>query len=205
MQSLLSDLSSPNHLIILLCIGCVLIFTLKSWLISQMSYNKSITLFFLYPGVVIHELSHLLFCILLGVRVRRVKLFDSGSGFVEYSCEKRNAIRDFLISIAPLLVGGTLLYLALKFLPTNYGYVVEALLLYVCFSIFLSMFPSKKDLSNAPLVYVLLFIILIVFRSKIFSLETISKNISLLIIVTAASLVIINILIYLARKIWKSK
>jgi hypothetical protein len=45
---------------------------------------------------------------------------------------------------------------------------------------------------------------LIVFRSKIFSLEVISKNMSILIIVTIFSLVIINILIYLAKKIWKS-
>jgi len=204
MQSLLSDLNSPNNLIILLCIGCVLVFVLKNWLINQMSSSKSITLFILYPGVVIHELAHFIFCILLGVRVRKVKLFDSGGGFVEYSCEKQNTIKNFLISVAPLLVGGFLLYFALGFFNLRHGFLVDAILLYMCFSIFLSMFPSKEDFLNVPLAYILLFIVLIVFRSKIFSLEVISKNMSILIIVTIFSLVIINILIYLAKKIWKS-
>jgi hypothetical protein len=205
MQSLLSGLNSPNGLIVLVCVGCVVIFTLKNWLILQMSHNKSITLFVLYPGVVIHELSHILFCVLLGARIKKFQLFDSGSGYVEYASKDRSVTRDFLISVAPLLVGGALLYLALKLLSVDYGYLIKILMIYVCFSVFLSMFPSRKDLLNALWVYIGLFVAIIIFRSKIFSFEHFSENIAILVLFTVSFLAIVNLLIYLVRRVWKLK
>lgn len=203
MRSLLSALNDPNHLIILICVGCVVVFTLKNWLLIQMSHAKSLMYFILYPGVVIHELSHLLFCILLGVRVKRFKLFDSGNGFVEYESERRSIVKDFLISIAPLLVGSLLLYLSVRYLPVSDKYLLKAALTYICVSVFLSMFPSKKDLSNALLAYIALFIVLVVFRSRFFSSEIVRENVTILITVTVLALSVINLFLFLVRRVWK--
>ncbi len=205
MRSLLSALSNPNSLIATVCIGCVVVFVLKNWLLLQMSHTRSVLLFVLYPGVVIHELSHLLFCVLLGVRVKRFKLFDSGSGFVEYESEGRSIIKDFLISIAPLLVGSLLLYLSSEYIPRSNGYLPMVIMVYICVSVFLSMFPSKKDLSNALWSYITLFVTLVLFRSKLFPSDYIRRNVIILIMTTVVALVVINVFVLLLRRIWKSR
>ncbi len=55
------------------------------------------------PGVVLHELGHLFFCLVSGVKVFRVKLFSFGktAGFVEHA-EPDGLIQSVLISFGPL-------------------------------------------------------------------------------------------------------
>lgn len=55
------------------------------------------------PGVVLHELGHLFFCLVSGVKVFRVKLFSfkKVSGFVEHA-EPSGLVQSILISFGPL-------------------------------------------------------------------------------------------------------
>ncbi len=58
----------------------------------------------MWPGVVVHELSHFVACILTFTRVRRVQLYQPTAdslGFVEHD-RTRNPVKKVIISLAPL-------------------------------------------------------------------------------------------------------
>ncbi|MFA5135421.1 MAG: hypothetical protein WC505_06585 [Patescibacteria group bacterium] len=77
----------------------------------------------MWPGVVCHELSHLIACLATFTRVRRVRLFyPSGDslGFVEHD-RTGNPLKKVVISIAPLFgVTAAMLLLAWALLPDLY-------------------------------------------------------------------------------------
>lgn len=56
------------------------------------------------PGVILHELGHLIFCIFSGVRIYKVKLFGFGhtAGFVQHA-EPESFFQSLSISFGPLL------------------------------------------------------------------------------------------------------
>lgn len=87
-------------------------------------------------GVVIHELSHLIFVLLGGMKPTEVKLFrpikgytDGRLGYVKYSYNKNNIIHRmflFLVGIAPIIGGTVFLFIILKLLiPDTYYQFVE--------------------------------------------------------------------------------
>lgn len=57
------------------------------------------------PGVVIHELGHVVFCVLAGVKIHEIKLFRFGNpaGYVIHD-EPRQFVRAVLVSFGPLIV-----------------------------------------------------------------------------------------------------
>lgn len=87
-------------------------------------------------GVVIHELSHLIFVLLGGMKPTEVKLFrpikgytDGRLGYVNYSYNKSNIIHRmflFLVGIAPIIGGTLFLFVILKLLiPNTYFQLLE--------------------------------------------------------------------------------
>lgn len=54
------------------------------------------------PGVVVHELAHVLGCLLTGAGIRKVVLFSKEGGSVTYSRPKIPLLGDVVISSAPL-------------------------------------------------------------------------------------------------------
>ena len=102
-----------------------------------------------FPGIVFHELSHVIACHVTGVKVSRVKWFGTDEAFVEHA--KPNAWQGLVISIAPFLLGNFLGIELLSFghvLASQYSPV--ALLVYwFAFSLLLYSFPSKQDALNA--------------------------------------------------------
>jgi len=72
----------------------------------------------MWPGVAVHELSHLVGCIITFTKVHRVRLFQpSGDtlGFVEHE-RTRNPLKMIIISIAPLFGVTAVIWLLTKFL-----------------------------------------------------------------------------------------
>jgi hypothetical protein len=72
----------------------------------------------MWPGVMIHELSHFVGCLITLTKVYRVHLFDpSGDslGFVEHA-RTRNPLKNIIISIAPLFGVTAVIWLLTKFL-----------------------------------------------------------------------------------------
>jgi hypothetical protein len=56
------------------------------------------------PGVVVHECSHVLGCLMTGAHVRNVVLFSKGGGSVTYSRPAVPYLGDVIISTAPTVV-----------------------------------------------------------------------------------------------------
>jgi hypothetical protein len=78
---------------------------------------RAIYLFVRLPGVVLHECSHIIGCLMTGARIRNVVLFSKDGGSVTYTRPLLPFIGDVIISTAPLF----LLPLALSFITWVFG------------------------------------------------------------------------------------
>jgi hypothetical protein len=127
----------------------------------------------LFPGVVLHEFSHILACKIVGVKITNVKFFSYSGGYVEYVAKKNNYFKNFFISVAPLIVGIGIVFLIVRSIGGTSLSVVEVIrkiiLSYLAISVFFGLFPSFKDFQNAWIGYLMTIAILAVFRLKIFS------------------------------------
>lgn len=100
-----------------------------------------------FPGVVVHELSHMLFCILTGTRVQSVCLFRFGNpaGYVVHS-RPATVWRQILIGTGPMLLNSLAAFL-LGFLAWQGKWAGEEqyLLAWLGFSAGAHSFPSSAD------------------------------------------------------------
>jgi hypothetical protein len=55
-----------------------------------------------FPGVVIHECSHVVGCLLTGAKIQKIVLFSKGGGSVSYARPKIPVLGDVIISTAPV-------------------------------------------------------------------------------------------------------
>ncbi len=78
---------------------------------------RAIYLFIRFPGIVLHEGSHIIGCLLTGARIRKVVFFSMDGGSVTYSRPILPYIGDVIIGTAPLV----LLPLALSFITWIFG------------------------------------------------------------------------------------
>lgn len=121
---------------------------------SQTMVIQLLALLFL-PGVIVHELSHLLTASILFVPTGEIEFLPEIHGdevkMGSVSIAKTDPFRRFLIGVAPLLVGlGTLVLLFWYFLPTMTLFSWQtALLVYAVFEVSNTMFSSRKDMEGA--------------------------------------------------------
>jgi len=102
-----------------------------------------------FPGIVFHELSHVIACGLCGVSVSQVKWFGTDEAYVQHA--KPNAWQGLVISIAPFLLGN-LIGIALLQSAQNLvssDVLLSIVLVWLGISLVLYSFPSKQDASNA--------------------------------------------------------
>lgn len=102
-----------------------------------------------FPGVIVHELGHRLFCALAGVRVYETCYFRPGNpaGYVIHE-PSRSYGATFLISVAPFIVN-TFAALPIFFIASNVSSTVVAYSLYwLGISIAMHAFPSSGDADN---------------------------------------------------------
>lgn len=99
-----------------------------------------------FPGVIIHELTHFLACILLGVRVTKIKLGLKESYVQHLDAQNWKTI---LIALAPFMLSNIIailiIVLTLKVRPTFY---IFAILLWIAVTIIYHSVPSRKDINN---------------------------------------------------------
>ncbi len=105
-----------------------------------------------FPGVVIHELAHQLFCMLCGLKVYEVKYFQMGNpnGYVVHESTDR-PFKVFLTCMGPFFINSVLGMLIL--LPASielmifreYTNPLNLLLGWLGFSILMHAFPSTGD------------------------------------------------------------
>jgi len=98
------------------------------------------------PGVIVHELAHVIFCFFAGVKVYKVKLFGFGqtAGYVIHE-EASKFYQGFLISIGPLLINSFIaLFLFAKFQPPYFSWF-NVLYIWLGFAIAMHAIPSGVD------------------------------------------------------------
>lgn len=109
--------------------------------------------FIFLPGVVLHELSHLLLANLLFVRTGEVEFFpeihDTEVKMGSVAIDRTDPLRRFLIGVAPVIGGlGVLLAASSLLLDTILSWKSMALF-YVVFQIANTMFSSSKDMEGS--------------------------------------------------------
>jgi len=89
---------------------------------SLSGFNVLLLYLLIFPGTVIHELSHYLACLLTGVRVRQVRLFspqkNGAMGWV--MSDPADPLRRSVIALAPFVGGSLAIYALVRFgLPSG--------------------------------------------------------------------------------------
>lgn len=104
-----------------------------------------------FPGVIVHELAHQLFC-----KISRIAIFDicyfrfgNPSGYVVHE-EPKNAKQQILIGVGPFIVNtviGALISLpaAIPVIKFKSGNILEYILIWLGVSIAMHSFPSVQD------------------------------------------------------------
>jgi len=100
-----------------------------------------------YPGVIVHEFSHLIMCLLLGVKVSKLS-FGLNESYVKHA--NTGPIKMALIALAPFYLGAILGTLGFYFGKMNLsGNLILFLIFnYVGICILYNSIPSHQDTKN---------------------------------------------------------
>jgi hypothetical protein len=134
---------------------------LKELLVWQLKKNVKLLYILFYPGVVIHELGHLVGCQIALAKVRSVQLASKTGGEVVHEASRIPVVGNFLISIFPLIFGAFIIFLITILLKVQNVSVVELVLIrvfsyYILVAVLLTTFPSIQDIKNALFGYLIL-------------------------------------------------
>lgn len=151
---------------------------------NNKKFSYSIITLIFFPGTIVHELSHFLIATTLFLRVREINLFPEFKknnillGSVFY--EKKDFVRGILVGIAPVIVGFIFLFSIFYFriFPGDNIYL-NALIIYLIFSISSTMFSSRQDLVD--LIYIIPLCLIIWFIVYIFNINVVSLSNGILI------------------------
>lgn len=139
-------------------------------LVLRLTRSKRLTIgalaFTFLPGTIIHELAHASMAQILRVRTGDIdvmpKVEEKNILLGSVQIEKCDPFRNFLIGIAPLVVGFIVIIIASAiFQKLNLsGFWPTAILFYVLFQIGNTMFSSKRDMEGAIELLIALTIVL---------------------------------------------
>ena len=98
------------------------------------------------PGVIVHELSHVIFCLLAGVKIHKINLFKFGrtAGYVVHN-EPKKIHQSFLISFGPLLINSFLALLCFAKIVPPYLNWFNLLYFWIGGAVSLHAIPSTGD------------------------------------------------------------
>lgn len=108
-----------------------------------------------FPGVIVHELAHQLFCRLYKIPVFKVVYFqaENPAGYVIHEAPQ-NKMQSIMISIGPFILNtilGALIALPASLPVLHFGHTasfLDAILIYLGVSIAMHAFPSTGDASS---------------------------------------------------------
>lgn len=129
------------------------------------------------PGMIVHEFSHVLGCLVTGVKIHSVKWVGADEAFVQH--DKPRASAGLVISLAPFVIGNLLgfwfLQQAVSMLSSDF--LIGILFLWFGVSIVLLSFPSKQDAENTLAAF------MDSYRNKIFGKNPLTARLAWLITV----------------------
>ncbi len=156
---------------------------------------------FIVPGIIVHELSHAVACVLTGTKISKIDFFASFGGYVEYQRVKKISLKEVFVSLAPFFGGLAALALfsfvfgfqlpqlsAASFSASGLAVFAKAVsvlviknyliwqfwvFVYLATAIIICLLPSRQDLNNAALGIVVILFILWVLVSLGYGLQMI--------------------------------
>lgn len=101
---------------------------------------------FTAPGVMVHEFGHLVFCLLAGVKIHKIKLFQFGktAGYVVHD-EPHNFYQAVLISFGPLIINSLITLFCFSQVKTPFTSWQPYFYLWLGFAIGMHAIPSTGD------------------------------------------------------------
>ncbi|MHA1386217.1 MAG: hypothetical protein ACTSR3_20885 [Candidatus Helarchaeota archaeon] len=142
----ISDFIPYSFVIIIAVLFCSIISRLILGMKHFNLFNKYIEII-CFPGIVMHEFSHYLFCKLGGCQVIETKLFvpndPQALGYVAHEIPE-SFLTSLTISLGPIIINGFCVSTILYFLPN----LNEFLKYYLIFALVLGAQPSIPDLKN---------------------------------------------------------
>lgn len=102
---------------------------------------------FLLPGIMVHELSHALACLVTATPIERISFWTEAGGEVVHHKPKLAVITQPLIAFAPFPVGILLLLLVSSYLSFDH-WLLSVILILLMVSIAATLAPSKADAIN---------------------------------------------------------
>lgn len=164
-----------NELLLIVLAILVLAFLIDLLLVNSI-FGRSYRIF-VGLGVIIHEFSHALLCLLMGAKITKIALFDKDGGSVEHTKPLVPIIGQVLISLAPFYLGAIAIYFlslwiglkqvdlgsisltfdgAINFFRSligtiNFSDYKNWIIIYLVLSIAVTMTPSKQDIKNVAL------------------------------------------------------
>lgn len=101
------------------------------------------------PGVIMHELSHALFCVFGGVRIYKMRLFTLNrrnrvAGFVTHE-EPQSFLQNFLITFGPFFINSLVALFLFSLIKSPYLVWQNTLFAWLGLTIGLQAIPSSGD------------------------------------------------------------
>lgn len=124
-----------------------------------------------FPGIIFHELSHYLACLLMGVEVKEVEFLGKKDSFVVHG--KANLPQSIAITIAPFILGNIFALIFLLFAKATFFSINPLMIIYLWFAVSFVYysFPSEKDAQNTFDAFFLFF------QEKVFESKEFSKKV----------------------------
>jgi len=174
-------------------------------------YIKNIWLLYaiLFPGVVLHELAHVIGCLLTFSKIKSVSLFSRGGGHVEYYKSRISLISNIIVSVSPLIMGLVVLfYLSVKsginFIGVDFygkNILSDIFIAYLMISVAIGMIPSMTDVKNAIFGYIGL-VCLIIWLNNTLGALPFSLDILIVLSLCVVILFMINLSLAIYKKIF---
>ncbi|MDD3178036.1 MAG: M50 family metallopeptidase [Candidatus ainarchaeum sp.] len=107
-----------------------------------MNLEKTLNIL-LFPGITIHELAHITACILLGVKIKKTKIFGINGGYVVYN--KTNTFKSIIISFFPFIFNILISIACVFLIKQNYLTIFKIIFIWIGVSALYSSVPSIQD------------------------------------------------------------
>lgn len=101
-------------------------------------------LFFI--GITIHEIAHAIACIILGVKIRKIKLFSFTEGYVVH--DESRSYKNILISIFPFFFNILIAFLGILLLKKEIHIFYKIIVIWISISALFFSIPSRQDADN---------------------------------------------------------
>ena len=110
-----------------------------------MDINKTLSNIF-FPGIILHELSHAIACVVLGVKITKIKWISKDGGFVIH--EHKKSYKTIIISVMPFFLNIVYAIACALMFGLDVGPLLKVILIWVGASSIFFCLPSREDVKN---------------------------------------------------------